>query len=106
MKAAQGPGVGGGLPLGAPTPGSHSPNHQSMHPGICLSLNIKLNVNSECNKNEFVDFIGGQGNNGSSSGSPSHFLPPGHSPTPSSTPVSELSPGKHLHLDCIDWMFC
>ncbi|XP_037043624.1 homeotic protein distal-less isoform X2 [Bradysia coprophila] len=67
MKAAQGPGVGGGLPLGAPTPGSHSPNHQSMHPG-------------------------GQGN-GSSSGSPSHFLPPGHSPTPSSTPVSELSPG-------------
>lgn len=31
---------------------------------------------------------------GSSSGSPSHFLPPGHSPTPSSTPVSELSPGK------------
>lgn len=34
---------------------------------------------------------------GSSSGSPSHFLPPGHSPTPSSTPVSELSPGNY-HL--------
>ena len=34
MKAAQGPGVGGGgMPLGAPNPGSHSPNHQSMHPG-------------------------------------------------------------------------
>lgn len=33
MKAAQGPGIGGGLALGAPTPGSHSPNHQSMHPG-------------------------------------------------------------------------
>lgn len=50
MKAAQGPGVGGGLPLGAPTPGSHSPNHQSMHPGICLLLNTKLNVYSECNE--------------------------------------------------------
>lgn len=33
---------------------------------------------------------------GSSSGSPSHFLPPGHSPTPSSTPVSELSPGNYI----------
>lgn len=35
MKAAQGPsgGGGGGLPLGAPNAGSHSPNHQSMHPG-------------------------------------------------------------------------
>ena len=43
---------------------------------------------------------GGTGNNGSSSGSPSHFLPPGHSPTPSSTPVSELSPGnyKFFHI--------
>ncbi|XP_059223935.1 uncharacterized protein LOC106095763 [Stomoxys calcitrans] len=43
-------------------------------------------------------FIGNKhtkcGNNGggSNSGSPSHYLPPGHSPTPSSTPVSELSP--------------
>ncbi|EDS43688.1 conserved hypothetical protein [Culex quinquefasciatus] len=67
MKAAQAPGVGGGLPLGAPNQGGHSPSqHQNMHqaPG-----------------------------GGSSSGSPSHFLPPGHSPTPSSTPVSELSPG-------------
>lgn len=34
------------------------------------------------------------GGGGSNSGSPSHFLPPGHSPSPSSTPVSELSPGK------------
>lgn len=38
MKAAQGPGVGGGssggLPLGTQNPGSHSPNHQSMHPGM------------------------------------------------------------------------
>lgn len=33
------------------------------------------------------------GGGGSNSGSPSQFLPPGHSPTPSSTPVSELSPG-------------
>lgn len=34
MKAAQGPSGGGGaLPLGAPNAGSHSPNHQSMHPG-------------------------------------------------------------------------
>ena len=42
MKAAQGPSVGGGLPLGAPNPGSHSPNHQSMHPGkFSLTLNIK-----------------------------------------------------------------
>uniref|UniRef100_A0A182QES6 Homeobox domain-containing protein n=1 Tax=Anopheles farauti TaxID=69004 RepID=A0A182QES6_9DIPT len=67
MKAAQAPGVGGGLPLGGPNQGGHSPSqHQNMHqaPG-----------------------------GGSSSGSPSHFLPPGHSPTPSSTPVSELSPG-------------
>ncbi|XP_055702014.1 homeotic protein distal-less isoform X2 [Phlebotomus papatasi] len=67
MKAAQAPGVGSGLPLGAPNPGSHSPQHQGMHPA--------------------------GGGNGSSSGSPPHFLPPGHSPTPSSTPVSELSPG-------------
>ncbi|XP_035785145.1 homeotic protein distal-less-like isoform X2 [Anopheles albimanus] len=67
MKAAQAPGVGGGLPLGGPNQGGHSPSqHQNMHQGP-----------------------GG----GSSSGSPSHFLPPGHSPTPSSTPVSELSPG-------------
>lgn len=36
---------------------------------------------------------------GSSSGSPSHFLPPGHSPTPSSTPVSELSPGMYLYKE-------
>ncbi|XP_031629881.1 homeotic protein distal-less isoform X2 [Contarinia nasturtii] len=71
MKAAQGPGVGGGssaggMPLGTQNPGSHSPNHQTMHPGAPGS---------------------------SVSGSPSHFLPPGQSPTPSSTPVSELSPG-------------
>lgn len=35
MKAAQGPGVGGSgaMPLGTQNPGSHSPNHQSMHPG-------------------------------------------------------------------------
>ncbi|CAO1325068.1 unnamed protein product, partial [Diamesa hyperborea] len=69
MKAAQAPGVGG-LPMGAPNPGGHSPSHQNLH---------------------------GATGGGSSSGSPSHFLPPGHSPTPSSTPVSELSPvNKHL----------
>lgn len=39
MKAAQGPGVGGGssaggMPLGTQNPGSHSPNHQTMHPGM------------------------------------------------------------------------
>lgn len=37
MKAAQGPGVGGGsasgMPLGTQNPGAHSPNHQ-MHPGM------------------------------------------------------------------------
>jgi hypothetical protein len=35
MKAAQAPGVGGGgLPMGAPNPGSHSPSqHQNMHGG-------------------------------------------------------------------------
>ncbi|XP_037926632.1 homeotic protein distal-less isoform X2 [Hermetia illucens] len=66
MKAAQSTTVGSGMPLGGPNPGSHSPS-QTMH-------------NS------------GNGG-GSNSGSPSHFLPPGHSPTPSSTPVSELSPG-------------
>lgn len=59
-------------------------------------MNDKDFAASECNRMNFVDFAGGQGNNGSSSGSPSHFLPPGHSPTPSSTPVSELSPGQ-LH---------
>lgn len=42
MKAAQGPGVGGGsgaggMPLGTQGPGSHSPNHQSMHPGKMFS---------------------------------------------------------------------
>lgn len=41
MKAAQGPGVGGGssasgMPLGTQNPGAHSPNHQ-MHPGtLCF----------------------------------------------------------------------
>lgn len=34
MKAAQGPGVPGGLPLSAPNPGSMSPQHQNMHPGM------------------------------------------------------------------------
>lgn len=41
MKAAQGPSVGGsgGMPLGSQNPGSHSPNHQTMHSGGFL---IKL----------------------------------------------------------------
>lgn len=34
MKAAQGPGVQGGLPLSAPNQGSHSPQHQNMHQGL------------------------------------------------------------------------
>lgn len=38
MKAAQGPGVGSGsgtgMPLSTQNPGAHSPNHQTMHPGI------------------------------------------------------------------------
>lgn len=39
MKAAQAPGVGGGLPLGAPNQGGHSPSqHQNMHQGKCLLL--------------------------------------------------------------------
>lgn len=33
MKAAQAPGVGGGLPLGAPNQSGHSPQHQNMHAG-------------------------------------------------------------------------
>ena len=33
MKAAQAPGVPGGMPLGAPNQGSHSPQHQTMHGG-------------------------------------------------------------------------
>lgn len=49
MKAAQGPGVGGGngaggMPLGTQNPGSHSPNHQTMHPGVynlqCITLSL------------------------------------------------------------------
>lgn len=37
MKAAQAPGVGGGLPLGSgPNAGSHSPQHQQMHSGMYL----------------------------------------------------------------------
>lgn len=45
MKAAQGPGVGGGsnaggMPLGTQNPGSHSPNHQTMHPGNVSFLGI------------------------------------------------------------------
>lgn len=32
MKAAQAPGVGG-LPMGAPNPGGHSPSHQNLHGG-------------------------------------------------------------------------
>lgn len=35
MKAAQAPGVGGGLPIGGPNPGGHSP-HQGMHGGKIL----------------------------------------------------------------------
>ncbi|CAO1361944.1 unnamed protein product [Diamesa serratosioi] len=75
MKAAQAPGVGG-LPMGAPNPGGHSPSHQNLH---------------------------GATGGGSSSGSPSHFLPPGHSPTPSSTPVSELSPGLSPPSQTAPW---
>lgn len=45
MKAAQGPGVGGGssgggMPLGTQNPGSHSPNHQTMHPGMWISVSF------------------------------------------------------------------
>jgi homeobox protein DLX2 len=42
MKAAQAPGVGGGgLPMGAPNPGSHSPSqHQNMHGGIQHSIDL------------------------------------------------------------------
>lgn len=47
MKAAQGPGVGGGsnaggMPLGTQNPGSHSPNHQTMHPGIWTFRSIQF----------------------------------------------------------------
>lgn len=92
MKAAQAPGVGG-LPLGGPNQGSHSPQHQNMHGG-----KLKIDTWREYYLNLFTYFhcyfFKGPGN-GSSSGSPSNnFLPPGHSPTPSSTPVSELSPGN------------
>lgn len=50
MKAAQGPGVGGaggGMPLGTQNPGSHSPNHQTMHPGkfITHAINQFLILN-------------------------------------------------------------
>lgn len=41
MKAAQAPGVGGGLPLGSggPGQGGHSPSqHQNMHGGNISSL--------------------------------------------------------------------
>lgn len=40
MKAAQGPSVGGsgGMPLGSQNPGSHSPNHQTMHSGNFRSI--------------------------------------------------------------------
>lgn len=43
MKAAQGPSVGGsgGMPLGSQNPGSHSPNHQTMHSGM-FRLNYYL----------------------------------------------------------------
>lgn len=40
MKAAQGPGVGGGMPLGGPNPGSHSPS-QTMHQGKSKNLQKK-----------------------------------------------------------------
>ncbi|XP_055387420.1 homeotic protein distal-less isoform X2 [Condylostylus longicornis] len=63
MKAAQAPGASG-MSLAVQNATSQSPNQN-------------LNSGNNC---------------GSNSGSPSHFLPPGHSPTPSSTPVSELSP--------------
>lgn len=57
-------------------------------------LTNKINMLLKLKLIKFVSFFVGGPGNGSSSGSPSHFLPPGHSPTPSSTPVSELSPGK------------
>lgn len=95
MKAAQAPGVGG-MPLGGPNQGGHSPSHQNLHGG---KLNFKLDSprslrKTQLNFHSHVLIFAATGG-GSSSGSPSHFLPPGHSPTPSSTPVSELSPGKY-----------
>jgi hypothetical protein len=43
MKAAQTPGVGGGLPLGGPNSGSHSPQHQSLHPGMLFLAAVSSN---------------------------------------------------------------
>jgi len=91
MKAAQGPGTNSGMPLGGggPNPGQHSPNQ--MHSG---ELGNGYDPSRFSETNRLILMIGGNNGGGSNSGSPSHYLPPGHSPTPSSTPVSELSPGK------------
>lgn len=85
MKAAQAPGVGG-MPLSG-NQGSHSPSHQNLHGGIYNIYFVQIEWDLS-----YSFYLGG----GSNSGSPSHFLPPGHSPTPSSTPVSELSPGNYF----------
>jgi hypothetical protein len=39
MKAAQAPGVGG-MPLGGPNQGGHSPSHQNLHGGKQYATNF------------------------------------------------------------------
>lgn len=43
MKAAQAPGVGG-MPLGGPNQGGHSPSHQNLHGGD-YQLLMKFHTN-------------------------------------------------------------
>lgn len=97
MKAAQGPGVGGGgsasgMPLGTQNPGAHSPNHQ-MHPGI-LYFSVFLCFETFIYF-EFFYIVIRKCSENRSKCSYLQFPFSGQSPTPSSTPVSELSPGMH-----------
>ncbi|XP_077292021.1 homeotic protein distal-less-like isoform X2 [Arctopsyche grandis] len=83
MKAAQGPGGGPGPhghPPGLGGPAGSPTNNHIMHGGGGSSSGSQHSPNH---------YLGG-GGSGAGLGAPG---PGGHSPTPSSTPVSELSPG-------------
>lgn len=71
-------------------------NHRHLARAHCA-----MEIDNEINTCSLIYFLIGGNANGSSSGSPTHFLPPGHSPTPSSTPVSELSPGKWINSQLV-----
>lgn len=43
MKAAQAPGVGG-MPLGGPNQGGHSPSHQNLHGGEFAEAKLTVDV--------------------------------------------------------------